>query len=160
MTGSCPLRFYNIHPHAPGLILRLACGAWRFRYWEQHIQLSNKGIVMTMRDQCDKLFTAWDYAAESGDAQSLARLYTEDALLLNPGCPLISGRQAIEEHYTEILGDGIKFSVNIHDFQERGEIAYAAGTYESENENGNWLEVFRRQSDGSLLIHRQCSNSN
>ena len=114
---------------------------------------------MTMRDQCDRLFTEWDCAAEAGDAQALARLYTEDALLLSPGHPPIRGRQAIEEHYKESLGNGLKFTVKIQDFQDQGDTAYAAGTYESENENGNWLEVFQRQSDDSLLIHRQCSNS-
>ncbi len=115
---------------------------------------------MTMRDQCDRLFTEWDCAAEAGDAQALTRLYTEDALLLSPGHPPISGRQAIQEHYKEILGDGFKMTVNVRDFQGQGDTAYAAGTYETEDGNGNWLEVLQRQSDDSLLFHRACSNRN
>ena len=114
---------------------------------------------MSARDQCDRLFAAWDRAAEAGDARTLARCYTEDALLLSPGHPTVNGRQAIEEVYRDVLGSGITFNVSIHDFEECGEFVFASGTYESEGENGKWLEVFQRQSDGSLLIHRQCSNS-
>ena len=50
---------------------------------------------MSARDQCDRLFAAWDRAAEAGDARTLARCYTEDALLLSPGHPTVNGRQAV-----------------------------------------------------------------
>ena len=114
---------------------------------------------MTMRDQSDKLAAAYITAAEAGDAVSLASLYTEEALILTPGHPPISGRQAIEEYCKESIGDGIKLTINVLDFQEQGDTAYVAGTWESGGDSGNWLEVYKRQSDDSLLVHRQCSNS-
>ncbi len=115
---------------------------------------------MTMRDQFDRLVAAYIGAAEAGDAEAIARLYTEDALLLTPGHPPISGRQAIQENYKESMGDGYKLTVNVQDFQDQGDTAYAAGTYETEDGNGNWLEVLQRQSDDSLLLHRVCTNRN
>ncbi len=115
---------------------------------------------MTMRDQFDRLVAAYIGAAEAGDAEAIARLYTEDALLLTPEHPPISGRQAIQENYKESMGDGYKLTVNVQDFQDQGDTAYAAGTYETEDGNGNWLEVLQRQSDDSLLLHRVCVNSN
>ena len=115
---------------------------------------------MTMRDQFNRLVAAYIGAAEAGDAEAIARLYTEDALLLTPEHPPISGRQAIQENYKESMGDGYKLTVNVQDFQDQGDTAYAAGTYETEDGNGNWLEVLQRQSDDSLLLHRVCVNSN
>ncbi len=115
---------------------------------------------MPMRDQYDRLVATYIRAAEAGDAEAIARLYTEDALHLTPGHPPISGRRAIQELHKESMGDGYKLTVNIQDFQDQGDTAYAAGTYETEDGNGNWLEVLQRQSDGSLLLHRVCSNRN
>ncbi len=115
---------------------------------------------MTMRDQFDRLVAAYVGAVETGDAEAVARLYAEDALLLAPEHPPISGRQAIQENYKESLGDGFKMTVNVQDFQDRGDTIYAAGTFEDEDGNGNWLEVLQRQSDDSLLLHRVCWNSN
>jgi uncharacterized protein (TIGR02246 family) len=111
-----------------------------------------------MRDQFDRLVAAYMGAVEAGDSEAVARLYTEDALLLIPENPPISGRQAIQENYKESLGDGYKLIVKIQDFQEQGDTAYAAGTYEAEDENGSWLEVLQRQSDDSVLLHRVCWN--
>ena len=113
---------------------------------------------MTMRDQFGRLVAAYMGAVEAGDSEAVARLYTEDALILIPAHPPISGRQAIQENYKEILGDGYKLIVKIQDFQEQGDTAYAAGTFESEEGNGNWMEVLQRQNDGSLLSHRLCWN--
>ena len=114
---------------------------------------------MTIRDQFDRLVAAYIGAVEAGDAEAVARLYTEDAFLINPGHLPIRGRRAIEDDYRENLGDGYRLTVNVLDFQDQGELAHAVGTYETEYGNGNWLEVLQRQSDGSLLLHRVCTNS-
>ncbi len=115
---------------------------------------------MPMRDQYDRLLAAYIGAAEAGDAEAMTRLYTEDALILTPGYPPISGRKAIQESHKESMGEGYKLTINVQDFQDQGDTSYATGTYETENGNGKWLEVLQRQSDGSLLIHRSCSNGN
>ncbi len=114
---------------------------------------------MTMRDQYDKLTAAYTTAAETGDAEALVSLYTEEALILAPGHPPISGRQAIEEYCKASIGHGFELTLNVLDFQEQGDTAYVAGTWESGGDSGNWLEVYKRQSDDSLLVHRRCSNS-
>ncbi len=115
---------------------------------------------MSMRDQYDRLLVAYIGAAEAGDAEAMARLYTEDGLVLTPGYAPLSGRQAILENHKESMGDGYKLTINVQDFQDQGNTAYAAGTYETEDGNGKWLEVLQRQSDDSLLFHRVCLNSN
>ena len=114
---------------------------------------------MTMRDQFDKLVAAYIGAVEAGDAEAIGRLYTEDALLLVPEHPPISGRQAIREFYKKLLGEGVKLTVKAQDFDQNGDLAYGAGTFEAEDETGNYLEVLKRQSDNSFLFHRMCWNS-
>ena len=44
------------------------------------------------------------------------------------------------------------------DFQDQGDTAYAVGTWETEDQRGNWLDVVQRQSDDSLLYRRVCWN--
>ena len=114
---------------------------------------------MTSRDQYDKLTAVYEGAYRAGDAEAIGRLFTEDALVLFPGHPPVSGRQAIRDLYKKFLGEGVKITVNAQDFDQSGDIAYGAGTFEDEDGTGNYLEVLQRQSDNSLLFHRMYFNS-
>ena len=46
-------------------------------------------------------------ALAAGDADAIAALYTESALVLAPGAPPIQGREAIRDHFAGIIGAGI-----------------------------------------------------
>jgi uncharacterized protein (TIGR02246 family) len=114
---------------------------------------------MSMREQFDKLNNAYAGATDAGDAEALSRLFTKDAILLSPGNPPISGRQAIQESHERELEEmegGYNLLIKVLDFQEQGDTAYAVGTWETEDESGNWLDVVQRQSDDSLLYRRVC----
>ena len=116
---------------------------------------------MTMRDQFDKLNNAYAGATDAGDAVALSRLFTEDAILLAPGNPPASGRQAIQESHEkelEEMGGGYNLIIKVMDFQEQGDTAYAVGTWETEDEIGNWMDVVQRQDNDSLLFSRVCWN--
>ncbi len=113
---------------------------------------------MTMRDQFDLLIEAYTGATNAGDSEAISLLYTEDAILLTPGVPPISGRQAIQENYKKDLGSGYKLTIKVMDFKDLGDIAYAVSAWKTEDEAGNALDVLQRQSDGSLLLHRECWN--
>ncbi len=116
---------------------------------------------MSMRDQFDKLSNAYAGASEAGDAEALSRLFTEDAILLSPGNPPANGRQAIKESHERELEEtegGYNLIIKVLDFQEQGDTAYAVGTWESEDEVGNCMDVVQRQSDDTLLYRRVCWN--
>jgi ketosteroid isomerase-like protein len=116
---------------------------------------------MSMRDQFDKLNNVYTGATEAGDAGAISRLFTEDAILLAPENPPASGRQAIQESHERELEEtegGYNLIIKILDFQEQGDTAHAVGTWETEDESGNWLDVVQRQSDDSLLFRRVCWN--
>ena len=116
---------------------------------------------MSMRDQFEQLNDAYAGATESGDAEAIARLFTEDAILMAPGSPPASGRYAIQKSHEqefEDMGGGYNLIIRILDFQELGDTGYAAGTWETEDERGNWLDIVKRQDDDSLQYHRVCWN--
>jgi steroid delta-isomerase len=113
---------------------------------------------MSMRDQFDRLVEVYTSAIEVGDAEAISSLYTEDAILLAPENPPISGRQAIQENYRRELGDGYKMIIKVLDFKDLGDTAYAVSAWETEDESGSALDLLQRQSDGSLLLHRECWN--
>ncbi|MCH8977858.1 MAG: DUF4440 domain-containing protein [Armatimonadetes bacterium] len=101
------------------------------------------------------------------DWDLLATCYTDDAVLMGADRPEIVGREAIKEFYsqfppaksgtmadTEVVGFGdyayVKGAVNmVFDIPGRGE-------YE---ENGKYLEIRKRQDDGSWLITHDMYNS-
>jgi ketosteroid isomerase-like protein len=116
---------------------------------------------MTSRDQYDKLCAAYESATEAGDAEAMGRLYTEDALVLAPRQPPVSGRQAILQMYKNLFNDkGYKMTINVQDFEENGDLAYGVGTFDAlDYGTGNYLEVLKRQSDGSYQMHRACWNT-
>ena len=116
---------------------------------------------MSMRDQFEKLNNAFAGATEAGDAEALSRLFTEDAILLAPGNPPAIGRQAIQDSHDldfKESGGGYNLIITTLDFQDQGDTAFAAGTWEAEDEHGNWLDVVQRQSDDSLLYRSVCWN--
>ena len=113
---------------------------------------------MTMREEYDRLVDAYAHAAGAADADAIARMFAEDAILLDPGLPAISGREALRQHYKNTLGDGFKLAIKVQDYCEVGDIAYAVGTFQLEDQSGKFLEVVRRGSGGSLQIHRLCLN--
>ncbi len=118
---------------------------------------------MSMREQFDKLNNAYAGATEAGDAEAISRLFTEDAILLTPGNSPASGRQAIQESHERELEEaegGYRLMIKVLDFQDQGDTAYAVGTWETEDESGNWLDVLQRQSDDSLQYRRICWNVN
>ena len=51
-------------------------------------------------------YKAFEQAFYRGDADTISRMYTEDAELLIPEAPIISGREAIAEVWKTIVGSG------------------------------------------------------
>jgi len=78
---------------------------------------------MTSRDQYDKLCAAYEAATEAGDAKAMGQLYTENALVLAPGQPPVSGRQAILEMFRNLFSNkGYKMTITVQDFDEDGDL--------------------------------------
>jgi ketosteroid isomerase-like protein len=79
--------------------------------------------------------------------------YTEDAHLLPPGHPLIRGRSQIRHFFQNLrqAGAGALSAATIQ-IEVSGDLAYCLGTYAFgtlATNRGKFLEVYRRQADGS-----------
>ncbi len=112
--------------------------------------------------------TSWEKAYNGGDAKAVAAQYAEDALLLPPGAPGVSGRAAILTFFTKDIADskaaGAVFVLNPKtDVGVSGNMAWESGTYKvtvkgAVVDTGKFLSVSRKK-DGKWLYIRDTWNS-
>ena len=61
---------------------------------------------MKVHQAIAEAYKSVEQAFHQGDAEAISQLYTEDAKLLVPETPIISGRQAINGAWKALLGSG------------------------------------------------------
>ena len=110
---------------------------------------------------------AWAKAALAGDWVAVAAIYTEDAVLLPPNHEAVEGRAAIQAYF-ETFPPLSDFQLHSIEVDGVGDIAYVRGHYvltmtpeggDPINDSGHYLEVLRKQADGSWLLYRDIYNS-
>jgi len=105
-----------------------------------------------------------DFAAalNAKDAKAAAAMYTEDAVLIPPGEPLVRGREAIEEYWRGAIemGGVRDVSVETMDALSSGSLGYESGSFvltadgpdgEPVIDRGRYIELLRREPDGRWL---------
>jgi uncharacterized protein (TIGR02246 family) len=106
----------------------------------------------------------WARAAKAGDGQGIAALYVSEAILLPPGEPMVKG-DAAKKYWVDFAnGFSGPTELNTMAVEGGGDVATAIGTYTMTltprkagakplpTEEGKYLEVLRRQDDGSWTI--------
>ena len=109
-------------------------------------------------------------AVAAKDAERVAALYTEDARIMMPGRPTISGRSEILGFYKAAF-QGLVESVvlDTKDIEVSGDLAYATGSNRitltppgeaSREERGKYVAVYRRASgaDWEVVIDSYSNN--
>lgn len=108
--------------------------------------------------------SAFASAAESGNAETVAALYTTDAHLMPPNEPVVKGREAIQKFWGGFLAAyNVKFEITADEVEGRGDLAYARGRYTMNgtpkaagappfHDEGKYLEVLRRRPEGHWQI--------
>jgi len=107
-------------------------------------------------------------AANAADAAGWASLYTQDAIVLRPHAPAVQGREAIQQWLATLppisnaKGEGVEV-------MGYGDLAYLRGSYSMTfsipgvpvpiDEQGKFLQIYRKQSDGSWKMTREIYNS-
>jgi uncharacterized protein (TIGR02246 family) len=106
----------------------------------------------------------WARAATAGDGQAIAALYASDAILLPPGEPMVKGEAAKKYWVNFVNGFSGPIELNTMAVEGGGNVASAIGTYTMSltprkagakplpTQEGKYLEVLRRQNDGSWKI--------
>lgn len=107
---------------------------------------------------------AWQKAFNGGDAAGVAAHYQSDARLMAPNMPTMEGRATIEGFVKEFVATGAQLSFQLVTVHESPEMCAAVGRYEmtipgAPEDKGKFIEIWRRQSDGSWLIADDIFNS-
>jgi uncharacterized protein (TIGR02246 family) len=110
------------------------------------------------------LDAAWARASSAGDGNAVAALYTSDATVLPPMEPIRQGEAAKKYwvDFTNAFSGPTELTTTAVGGQ--GDLAYAVGTYRSTltprkagakplpTQEGKYLEVLKKQADGSWKI--------
>jgi ketosteroid isomerase-like protein len=110
---------------------------------------------------------AWLQAVRAADWNAVAATYAADAMLLPPNEPAISGREAIRQWFAAFPP---LVSFDLEDLEVGGccDVAYVRGTYDlalslpgagTVRERGKYIEIRRKQADGSWLKLRDMFSS-
>ena len=105
---------------------------------------------------------AWLKDAQTKDVDKWVAHYTEDASVLIPNAPLLTGKDAISGGIKPMLSDpnfALTFASSKVDVAKSGDLGYTQGTYSmtttnpatkaSYEEKGKYLTVYRKQTDGT-----------
>ena len=110
---------------------------------------------------------AWLAAAARKDADGVAALYTEDAMVMSPNQPVISSRPGVRDWFAA-LPNFTSMSTTVAEIEGRDDLAMTRLTFEMTleipnrpliRERGKILQVLRRQADGRWLIWRESFSS-
>jgi uncharacterized protein (TIGR02246 family) len=111
---------------------------------------------------------SWVKAYNAGDAGAIAALYADNALLMPPGAPAVSGPAAIKAFMTkDIAGSskaGVSFALGAkQDVGFSGDLGWESGTYTVKIkgavvETGKYLAVYKKK-DGKWLLIRDTWNA-
>lgn len=104
----------------------------------------------------------WSQDFASKDPEKLAAHYADDAVLMGPGMPASSGKDAIRKTLKEMVSDpalSIKFQPSKVEVGKAGDLAYTQGSYtmtmtdphskQVVNDHGSYVTIYRKQADGS-----------
>ena len=107
-------------------------------------------------------------AFNSGDAASVARLYSDGGRILPPNAEVVQGREAIEGFIKEFISMGASLSFELIAVHESTDLCAAVGRFkldlrppgaEPQSDSGKYIEVWTRDADGSWRILDDIFNS-
>src|SRR5690242_7332502 len=122
-----------------------------------------------LRRVVDSLKVKYIDAVVKGDAAAVSGFFTDDAVVIAPNVKASHGRAEMDAGNRAMLA-AMKFTgLKLHtdDLQVFGDIGVETGTYEQTlqpkgktlHDNGNYLTVWKKQSDGSWKIYRLAYDS-
>ena len=120
--------------------------------------------------QINQLRDVFVAAFNAGDAAAIADLYTPDAVVMPQNQQAVTGHEAIMDSNKAMFDQYTpKISLTSVETKIFGDVAFDRGTYTTEltpksggspiSDEGKYLVVIQRQSDGSWKVIRDIDNS-
>jgi ketosteroid isomerase-like protein len=120
----------------------------------------------SVRDSINQENAAFVANFNSGDIASAANVYSEDARIFPPGMPSMDGKATIAGFWQAAAEQmGVKgIQLTTVDLEEHGDTAIEEGRFVLSGaagtlDQGKYIVVWRRQTDGGWKWHRDIWNS-
>ena len=121
--------------------------------------------MRTAREAIVEAYKTFERGFFSGDADTLAQIYTDDAEWLLPEMPIVRGREAIAEAWKGVIGPGgNSIRVDVGEVVENGDWAYEVGSFTASAPDGSvlnagkYIVIWQRQANGAWKTHRDIFN--
>jgi uncharacterized protein (TIGR02246 family) len=112
-----------------------------------------------------KLYADNAITLSAGDISALSRFYDKEIIQLPPNSPAMVGWESIRSTlHSELKGITVDATIEVVEVSISDDWAFARGTYrtvatpqkggQQSEAKGNWLDILRRQQDGSWKIAR------
>ena len=125
------------------------------------------GMTMTLEEQIRDSDAKFVRAFNSGEKKALETLHADDAMLLPPDGPMLSGSKAITEGFEKIMDEGWK-NMSLHSvkLESDGSLAYHVGRVEADvpagesttRVAGKYVDIYKRHWNGRWKIHLTIYN--
>lgn len=126
------------------------------------------GLTDQDKAAIQKLTADFAKAVNAKDWAAATATYTDDAHMMPANGPAVSGKAGIQT-WMGAYPPFSNFTVGAVEMDGRGDVAYASGTYELDmtppggaaaiHDKGKWVEVLRKQADGSWKVSHDIFNS-
>jgi uncharacterized protein (TIGR02246 family) len=106
--------------------------------------------------------TQWVQDWQAKDSSKIMAHYADDAVLIVPASPAVTGKDAISKSLAGMLADpalSLKFQAAKTDVAKSGDLAYTQGSYtltmtdpqskQVINDHGNYVTTYRKEADGT-----------
>ena len=110
-------------------------------------------------------------AANGGDVEQMVASFAEDAAVLPPNAPAVTGKESIREWAASLLespGFAVKYQNDKTELSRAGDLGYTISRYELTpndpegdpvTEKGRWVTVWKKQADGTWKCVADIWNS-
>ena len=107
-----------------------------------------------------KLDDEWSKATGSRDVEKMISYYSDDAMVMLPNIPTLTGKESIRTFWSSMLDSGFSGGWNATKVEvaRSGDLGYVTGSYQfndnegsgkSMTDKGRYFAVWKKQADGS-----------
>lgn len=123
------------------------------------------------QSEIKEMEAAWMKAAAAKNADDTVSFYADDASMLPPNMPIMTGKQAIRGVWAQLMGNpgySVSWESTNVEASRSGDFAYDIGTYQltlndsqgkQNSDRGKYMVVWKKQADGKWKAVGDMFNS-